>query len=111
MSNASQCTVDGPFWRAVFFCFCARLLGELAACVRCGAPRGSARHLFAECPHLRQHRCDIESQWQTPSSFRGIAPRITSKGGWITSSVHSCSGMRARMQVAACLLGMDKEVL
>ena len=79
----------------------------LTACVLCGAARGSARHMFADCPRFHQRRCELSAVHSIPDDFWSSAPRVTSKSGWVTYGAHPCKRMRACLQIAACQLGMD----
>ena len=74
---------------------------------RCGALRGSAKHLFEECPLLQQTRQDIAEDMDLPLDFFQSQPRITSKSGWITVGAHPAPATRVRMQIASCRMGFS----
>ena len=75
-------------------------------CQWCGHELASARHFWAECPHFDKPRQNIAASYDLPDEFWHRQPRVTAKTGWITYDADVCPIRRAKMQVAACLLGI-----
>ena len=88
------------FWRPA-----AANLAE-AACHWCSAPRGSARHYWAECPHFASHRLAIGVRHGVPPAWWAAQPRVTAASGWITFAASPCPRRRSKLAVAACELGI-----
>jgi hypothetical protein len=76
------------------------------ACGWCGAEWASARHLWAECPHLAPQRRRIEEIAGLPPEWWNLQPRVTSKSGWITTVAANTVKQRAWCQVAACEMAL-----
>jgi hypothetical protein len=76
------------------------------ACAHCGAERGSARHLWAECPKYAQLRADLETEHGIENRWWSAQPRCTSKSGWVVRSCGTTRAERAKCAIAACTLGI-----
>jgi hypothetical protein len=76
------------------------------SCGWCGAEWASARHLWAECPHLAPQRRRIEEIAGLPPHWWSVQPTITSKSGWITLGAAPSAKQRAWFQVAAAEMGL-----
>ena len=79
---------------------------KLCACPFCGHARASARHFWQECPRLDAMRHELEVEYGILPAWWGAQPSCTSKSGWVTTRAHESPIQRARMQIAACRLGI-----
>ena len=97
-------------WRCGAVCTPTRRWSALsgpgrAACPHCGAPRASARHLWAECPGLAALRARLDVAYRVPLGWQS-QPRVTAKSGWVVMGAGPTIAQRAEWQIAAGRLGM-----
>ena len=76
-------------------------------CPFCDRPQASMRHFWAECPAFEPTRQNLMRQFAIPVGWFQEQPRVTAKSGWVTFSASPCKAKRAKLQVAACELGME----
>ena len=75
-------------------------------CRQCGGERGSAKHMFKECPKLEEHRQYLARTHHMSSDWWRQQPRCTAKSGWIVKGAAGTAEARAHCAVAACKLGV-----
>jgi hypothetical protein len=76
------------------------------ACKWCGADWASARHFWADCPHLSPQRNRIGAIARLPASWWALQPRVTSKSGWATGAAAGTLAGRVLGQIAACEMAL-----
>lgn len=66
----------------------------------------SMRHFVVECPHFKQSRKLMQSQFRIKPEWWNSLPRVTSKSGWITFEAAATIERRSALQVAVCTVGL-----
>ena len=78
----------------------------LQSCPYCAFPHASARHFWQNCQHFAAFRAELEAEFDIPSCWWQAQPRCTSKSGWVVYQADGDLKKRARLQIAACRLGI-----
>ena len=84
-----------------------RGLGLSLACSHCGQDKAAIRHFWRSCPRFREKRIELEAAYGIITNFWDDAPAVTASSGWITKSAARTVLQRSRLQVAACILGIE----
>ncbi|CAE8640208.1 unnamed protein product [Polarella glacialis] len=80
-----------------------------ALCVYCGFHTPSFRHWWSNCPRFNDDRATAASCSKLspfPHSFWNLAPRCTSKFGWITYTASTDADARAHFAIAAAQVAL-----
>ena len=75
-------------------------------CRECGEERGSATHLFKECPKFGDLRAELARTHRFSLDWWSRQPRCTAKSGWVTYSAAPSAEGRTQCAIAACKLGI-----